>query len=64
MITHDDLKHHLRREREERRKASDTKNPEAKLVHQQLADSHGRRAARAREILNTIELSLSFRPQF
>jgi len=64
MITYDDLKHHLRREREERRKASDTKNPEAKLVHQQLADSHGQRAARAREILNTIELSLSFRPQF
>lgn len=59
MITHDDLNHHLRREREERARAHTTTNSEAQRAHLQLAESHARRASNARIFLDRQETQKS-----
>ncbi|WP_380879417.1 hypothetical protein ACFB49_22080 [Sphingomonas sp. DBB INV C78] len=56
MITLADLNHHLRREKEERARADAATDPAVRRSHVELAESHSRRAARARAILDGHQL--------
>ncbi|XHS01094.1 hypothetical protein ACFB49_26960 [Sphingomonas sp. DBB INV C78] len=63
MITISDLNHHLRREKEERALADAATDPAARCSHLELAESHARRAARAKAYLERETQSQGSRPQ-